>query len=88
MALVAMIFVQDGSGGVGRRIQVISIDPGTNREFVMQEQVARTGVLFGGSFEIKDPTWISPVWMERSRWAFLSDNAGRRNLAVARGEPK
>lgn len=72
--LIALIFLRDGVGGRGERIVLIEVRPeaGENRAYVLQEQISRTGVLFGSSFGLTEDAWISPVPIAPSPWARLT----------------
>jgi hypothetical protein len=55
------IFVTDGLGGTGREMVAIYSLPGSNQEAVIQEQVARTAVLFTNRWQIDQNYLITPV---------------------------
>lgn len=77
LLLIALIFLQDGTGGEGRRLALIAIDETARKAYQIQEQVSRTGVLFGSDFDTADPVFISPVPMKKSQWASLSGSRNR-----------
>lgn len=54
--LMAAIYLQDGVGGDGARRAVVVLLPGDNQAAVFQEQISRTGLLFGTSFPLADDT--------------------------------
>jgi hypothetical protein len=54
--LIAAIYLQDGVGGEGARRTLVALLPGDNQAAVFQEQVSRTGLLFGTSFPLADDT--------------------------------
>jgi hypothetical protein len=56
LGLGAVIVVGDGFGGAGSRRALVVLLPGSNRAAIFQEQVARTGVLFGRSFPLAADT--------------------------------
>ena len=86
--LLVMIILQDGFGGKGQRVQLIEIDPTENKSYVLQEQLTRTGIVLGSSFETSVPTYITPVPMEQSRFSrvTLNGQAGNANFTVEHGE--
>ena len=67
--LIVIIMFQDGFGGRGHRLLLMEIQPDENKAYIIQEQVARTGVLLGNSFETSEPAVISPVALSPSRWS-------------------
>lgn len=80
LILIVLIFLQDGSGGKGFRFGFLTLDPAGQRAYLIQEQLARTGVLFRNAFDTGEPIAISPVMTPPSRWAFLSDSGTSRAL--------
>lgn len=66
--LIAVIFLQDGSGGAGKRAAIMEIRPDENNAYIQQYQVSRTGVLFGGGFRVADASCLTPLIMRPSRW--------------------
>jgi hypothetical protein len=85
--LVLLIIIQDGFGGHGQRVQLIEVRPdgGENKAYVWQEQVARTGVILGGSFETSSPAFMSPVPLAPSRFSRVTrDNGGGSSNYVAK----
>lgn len=90
LLLVLLIIIQDGFGGHGQRVQLIEVraDGGENKAYIWQEQVARTGVILGGSFETSSPTFISPVPVAPSRFSRVTrDNGGgSSNYTAKHGE--
>ncbi|MFM2170868.1 MAG: hypothetical protein RI957_1097 [Verrucomicrobiota bacterium] len=75
--MIILIFIQDGMGGRGIRIQWIELvrENGDNNAYVHQEQVSRTGVLVGNRFLLADPASISPLPMVNSQWTRLSNTS-------------
>ena len=67
--LLVLILFQDGFGGKGHRVSIMEIFPKENKAYIFQEQIARTGVLLGSSFETSEPTSMTPVALKSSRWA-------------------
>ena len=87
LLLVLLIIIKDGFGGHGQRVQLIEVraDGGENKAYVWQEQVARTGVILGGSFETSSPTYMSPVPIAPSRFSRVTrENAGGSSNYVAK----
>lgn len=76
--LIILILLKDGIGGRGERIALIEVRPdaGENNAYVLQEQVSRTGVLLGASFELNESAAISPVPIYPSAWARLPSGSG------------
>lgn len=76
--LVALILLQDGTGGRGFRAVLMEVRPDNdeNAAYLSQEQISRTGVLFGGSFQLSEPAAISPVPLAVSQWARVTDANG------------
>lgn len=73
LVMVALILVQDGTGGSGRRFVAIDLEPDEAAAYVTQEQVSRTGVLLGAAFEMKQPVLIEPLTMPDTPWAKLKN---------------
>ena len=61
LLLIAVIVLQDGFGGYGERVMVTRLFPGQRQAVVMQEQVARTGVLLSRSFSVPEDLVLSPL---------------------------
>ena len=61
LALIAGILLTDGLGGSGKQMIAIFSLPGTHREAVVQEQVARTAVLFSNAWRSDQNYLITPV---------------------------
>ena len=59
--LLLIIILQDGFGGYGSRVALVYVGSVEKRDVVLQEQIARTGVLLGSSFQTRDPTFIVPI---------------------------
>jgi len=76
--LILLILAKDGVGGRGMRAVLMEVVPGQseNRAYIIQEQVSRTGVLVGGSFDLMEDSAITPVPIESSAWARLSPGMG------------
>ena len=61
LILVAAILVTDGVGGKGRQLIAVYSLPGAHREAVIQEQVARTAVLFSSQWHSDQDYLITPI---------------------------
>jgi len=65
----------------------MEILPEENKAYIFQEQIARTGVLLGSSFETSEPTTISPVALKASRWSrVVTDGAASASYIANEGE--
>lgn len=71
IVLVAVILWQDGMGGIGRRAALIELRPDENNAYLKQYQISRTGVLFSNTFTLEDPSLITPIVLDESRWTRL-----------------
>ncbi|MFN0129800.1 MAG: hypothetical protein ACKV19_24305 [Verrucomicrobiales bacterium] len=78
--LVILILFQDGTGGQGRRFIAVHLPPGQAAAHVTQEQVARTGVLLGSSFELPRPTEITQAVLRASPWTKFSDDHSSQSM--------
>jgi hypothetical protein len=72
--MIVLIFLQDGLGGRGLRVQWIELvrSDGDNNAYIYQEQISRSGVLVGNRFLLTDPTAISPIPLAPSQWTRLN----------------
>ena len=87
--LLLVIFFQDGTGGTGHRASVVYLDAAENAAFVHQFQVSRTGVLFGGSFEMKETAVVNMAVLPASRWNRLgTGNESYASRSNSRAEPQ
>lgn len=88
LLLVIVIFVQDGFGGKGHRIALIESRPDDNKLYIQQEQIARTGVLFGTTFTVPDHSVLSPIALKESRLARVTvkNEGGDSRYRVLRDE--
>lgn len=59
--LFVVIIFQDGFGGSGLRSAVICLQPERKKAVVLQEQIARTGVLTRSSFQVREAALIAPL---------------------------
>jgi hypothetical protein len=64
VAMGAFILAKDGTGGEGLRWTVLAVRPDVHRAAVVQEQVARTGLLFSSAFRSPDPLRVVPLDLE------------------------
>ncbi len=62
--LFVLIVFQDGFGGTGARIALVQILPDEKKAVVLQEQISRTGMLRGSSFQTRDDALIAPISLE------------------------
>lgn len=76
-AMIALIFVQDGLGGKGLRVQWMELtqENGDNNAYIHQEQISRSGVLIGNRFQLSEPCSISPLPLAASQWTRLNVNS-------------
>ncbi|MFK7851321.1 MAG: hypothetical protein AB8D78_10110 [Akkermansiaceae bacterium] len=89
--LVALIILQDGFGGDGRRIVLMEVRPDENQNaaFIHQEQFSRTGVMTSSGFSVDASAYIAPVPIDQSRWSRFTDDwdtSGSYNLQPAEGK--
>lgn len=71
LVLMAVIFFQDGTGGEGRRAALIHLRGAENVAVLKQEQISRTGVLFGGAFKTAEASVVEPLLLPENRWRRL-----------------
>lgn len=64
--LMTAIWLQDGVGGEGARRALVVLLPGDNQAAVFQEQISRSGLLFGTSFSLPDDTVCASLPVEES----------------------
>lgn len=69
--MVVIILFQDGVGGAGARLVLVNLVPEETSGYVMQEQACRTGVLWGGGFELKQTALIEPLALPDTPWVKL-----------------
>jgi hypothetical protein len=63
--LVALMLLQDGTGGNGARFIAAFVEPSANLMTVLQEQCSRTGVLLDRSFTTEEPVWLQMASAEK-----------------------
>lgn len=59
--LIVAIWMQDGVGGEGARRALVVLLPGDNQAAVFQEQVSRSGLLFGAGFPLPEDAICATV---------------------------
>ena len=59
--LALVILLQDGFGGTGYRVALVHVIAPERKQVVLQEQIARTGVLRSAAFTTADPTFVAPI---------------------------
>jgi hypothetical protein len=74
VVLLGLILFQDGTGGKGRRLAVVEIVPSEAAAYVHQEQMSRTGVLFGSSFTVDPPGTLHQMVMSSTQWTKFKDS--------------
>ncbi|GAA5494071.1 hypothetical protein Rhal01_00227 [Rubritalea halochordaticola] len=87
--LIVLIIVQDGTGGKGVRCTIMEIcSANENTAYIEQEQIARTGVMFGTEFTLSDSTCITPVATEANRMARVttSNEGGNSQYTLSRDD--
>lgn len=79
-ALLVLIIWHDGLGGSGLRAALIYVSPTEKQDVLLQEQIARTGVLLSSSFVTRDPCYVAPITLDFSTTAPKRDyeNSGTR----------
>ena len=71
LLLIGYILLSDGMGGHGVRTTIAYVNPTAATMNLRQEQICRTGLLFGGSFTLDEPALVAPVVLLDSRWTRL-----------------
>ena len=72
LALGAIILARDGTGGAGFRVTAVAIRPDVHRSSIVQEQVARTGLLLDGVFRSPDRLRVVPLPLDPTRMVMLT----------------
>lgn len=75
LAMVGIILLQDGIGGIGARVVFINVEPAEASAYVTQKQTSRTGVLLGAGFELKQPALVEPLALPASDWVKLKNTS-------------
>jgi len=82
VVMLGMIVLRDGVGGEGYRWTTVAVMPRAHRAAVVQEQVARTGLLLSTGFEAREPMTGWPLAYQSGVEAVLSpmniENQGAR----------
>lgn len=73
LVMVALILFQDGTGGEGRRLAVVEVQPEEAAAFVVQEQISRTGVLTSSGFSVSQPLLLQSLALPESPWVKLTN---------------
>ncbi|MEY4482924.1 MAG: hypothetical protein RL693_376, partial [Verrucomicrobiota bacterium] len=77
----ALMMLQDGMGGNGSRTVLAQFMPGQKKMLVTQEQISKTGVLFGRGFSKEEPSWMQQLdWRDDSHGSFNPMEESRRNF--------
>jgi hypothetical protein len=84
--LALLIVLHDGFGGSGHRFALVYVSTASRQQVVLQEQIARTGVLRSSEFTTAEPTFIAPITLESARmWsAEPTQNVDRRFTGLFR----
>ena len=77
LLLIGYILLSDGTGGHGVRTSIAYVNPTAATVNLRQEQICRTGLLFGGSFTLDEPAVVAPVVLLDSRWTRLKAGYSR-----------
>jgi hypothetical protein len=77
LAMIILIFIQDGMGGKGVRVQLVEMPSGDgdNNAYISQTQISRTGVLFSNRFAMTEACSISPLPLRISQWTRLNTSS-------------
>lgn len=65
--LMAVIYMQEGTGGKGRRIALLQLLPDSHEAVVIQDQVTRTSLLLGSSFHLNEDALALPLRLDGAR---------------------
>lgn len=85
-ALIALMMLQDGLGGEGARTVLAVFMPAQKKMLITQEQISKTGVLFGRGFPKEEPSWMQQLdWRDNSRGYFNPMNESRRSFTESPG---
>ncbi len=77
LLLIGYILLSDGTGGHGVRTSIAYVNPTAATVTLRQEQICRTGLLFGGAFTLEEPAVVAPVVLMDSRWTRLKAGYSR-----------
>jgi hypothetical protein len=64
LLLVLLILLQDGVGGAGSRLGMLCLMPSTRQEWLVQEQISRTGVLLKRRFALPRDVYMASIPVE------------------------
>ncbi len=67
LALIAVIFISDGTGGHGSRVAVIALDPYAKEAVIAQDQLSQTGLLLSSAFQIPPDSLLVPAEVGRTQ---------------------
>lgn len=86
--LVAVMLMQDGTGGAGARVLLATMLPQQKQMVVTQEQYSKTGVLLGRSFNLPEheAAWLVPLPITRkveSRYSGYDERVEKRSYDLA-----
>lgn len=85
-ALIALMMLQDGLGGEGARTVLAVFIPAQKKMLITQEQISKTGVLFGRGFAKEEPSWMQQLdWRDNSKGYFNPMDESRRSFTEAPG---
>lgn len=82
LAMVGLILFQDGTGGEGRRLAVVELQPDEATAFVTQEQISRTGVLTSTGFTLHQPVLIQALALPESPWTKLTYSSDSQSSSL------
>ncbi len=77
LLLVGFIVLQDGFGGNGQRVMLCLLLPDQKKAVVVQEQVARTGVLFSRQFRMTEDLVLTPLQPDTNEGSRSYDQTDR-----------
>lgn len=80
--MIVLILFQDGTGGIGRRMITINVEPDETTAYVTQEQISRSGVLLSSGFELSQPALIEPLALPDTGWTKLKSTAQSQPVSL------
>jgi hypothetical protein len=83
LLMIVIILFQDGIGGIGARLLLVNLVPGEAAAYVTQEQASRTGVLFSGGFEMKQPALMEPLALPNTPWVKLKKDTSSQSVQLS-----
>jgi hypothetical protein len=72
------ILAYDGTGGTGTRQALVWLLPDRHEELLLQEQLARTGLLMSSRFQTSEPVWMEPLSLTERSFAHGASRVHRR----------